>query len=233
MSWFSRLFQAPIELNAEDTQRLAAWRALPAVAESTLLADLRFQVVDVESSGLNPHRDRLLAIAAATIDKLRLHPSQGFDVILHGEIANTRENILIHGIGPQAEAAGEAPKNALLAFLDHAGKNPLVAFHAPFDKALVDRLLDRELGVRLLNPWLDLALLGPALFPEAQLPRGGLDDWLGYFGLRALRRHRAADDAFASAELLLILLNRARKDGDKSLNSLLALCERQARIAPI
>lgn len=119
-----------------------------------------------------------------------------------------------------------------MGFLEFTGKNPLVAFHAGFDKAVLDRDLRKTLGVRLSNPWLDLAQLAPALVPEARLPRAGLDEWLGYFGLRAHARHRAVDDAFATAELFLVLLARARARELTTVSTLHAACEQQARLVP-
>ena len=143
-----------------------------------------------------------------------------------------RDNILIHGIGPQAQAAGRPPEESLMGFLEFIGKHPLAAFHAGFDQAMLDRDLRETLGVRLPNPWLDLALLAPALVPEARLPQAALDDWLGYFGLRASARHRAADDAFVTAELFLVLLARACARGLGTVSMLHAACEQQARLVP-
>ncbi len=225
MRWITRLFRPHVELPPGLEQDVSAWRALPDVDERIPLAQTGFRVVDVETSGLDARRDRLLAIGAITVENLKLNPGAGFAVVLRSEAANTHDNILIHGIGPQRQAAGQEPEKALLAFLGYAGKAPLVAFHAPFDQTVLDRALRQTLGVRLVNPWLDMAVLGPALFPEARLVRATLDDWLRYFDLRAHTRHRAIYDAFASAELLLILLKRALARGATNLSALRALCE--------
>ncbi len=114
-----------------------------------------------------------------------------------------------------------------MGFLEFARKDVLVAFHAPFDQAVLDRAARETLGLRLLNPFIDLADLAPALAPEARLGRAGLDDWLAYFGLRAAQRHRAAYDAVATGELLLILLARARVRGIVTVSALRALGEQR------
>jgi DNA polymerase-3 subunit epsilon len=232
MTWIARLFRPHVELPPGLAQAVSAWRALPSADERRPLAQTGFRVVDVETSGLDARRDRLLAIGAVAVENFKLNPGAGFAAVLRSEATNTRDNILIHGIGPQSQAAGQEPEQALLAFLGYAGKRPLVAFHAPFDQAVLDRALRQTLGVRLVNPWLDLARLGPALFPEARLAQATLDDWLRYFDLRAHTRHRAIYDAFASAELLLILLKRALARGVTNLNALRALCEQQAISLP-
>ncbi len=232
MSWLARLFRPHIELPPGLAERARAWREQPVVSEKIALTQARFIVVDVETSGLDMRKDRLLSIGACAVEATRLRAGESYATILQRDETNARANILIHGIGPQAQAAGEAPEESLMGFLEFAGKYPLVAFHANFDQAMLDRALREILGVRLLNPWLDLAHLGPALFPEARLTQARLDDWLGYFGLRARARHRAMDDAFVTAELFLILLARARQRGLATVSALHAACEQQARLVP-
>jgi DNA polymerase-3 subunit epsilon len=230
MSWIARLFRPHFELPGTLAERVRAWRERPAVSEKIPLTQARFIVVDVETSGLNTRKDRLLAIGACAVEAMRLHAGESYETILRRDETSKRANILIHGIGPQAQAAGEEPEEALMGFLEFAGKYPLVAFHARFDQAMLDRTLREALGARLLNHWLDLAQLAPALVPEARLARAGLDEWLAYFGLHAHVRHRAADDAIATAELFLVLLARARARGLTAVSALYAACEQQARL---
>lgn len=232
MSWLARLFRPHVELPPGIAHRVAAWKNLPGVSENVPLGQARFVVVDVETSGLDTRRDRLLAIGACAVEALRLRPGENYVSILRSEETNQRENILIHGIGPQAQAAGQPPEESLMDFLEFIGKQPLVAFHASFDQAMLNHACRDALGVRLTNPWLDLAHLAPALFPEARLGQAGLDEWLGHFSLRAQARHRAGDDAFVTAELFLILLGRARAGRLTTVNALHAVGEQQARLVP-
>ena len=231
MSFLSHFFRPPhVELPPELARRIERWSAQRVPEESTPVSKARLVVVDVETSGLNPRKDRLLEIGAVALESMRLVPSSRFSTVVRQELASKRENILIHGIGPTRQAAGTEPNEALMAFLEFAGQEGLVAFHAEFDQMVLARALRRHLGVRLPNPWLDVALLAPVLFPEARIKGGSLDDWLGYFGLRAHRRHRAADDAFATGELLLILLARTRARGVATLAELGDLAAAQGRI---
>lgn len=227
MSFLRRLFRPTVELSATLARRADVWRALPPASDAVALERARLVVVDVETSGLDPRKDRLLAIGACPMEGLRLQPGAGFGALLRQSEASGRDNILLHGIGPQEQAGGTSPEEALMGFLEFARKDVLVAFHAPFDQAVLDRAAREILGLRLLNPFIDLADLAPALAPEARLGRAGLDDWLAYFGLRAAQRHRAAYDAVATGELLLILLARARARGIVTVSALRALGEQR------
>jgi len=225
----TRLFRPHVELPADVARRLCAWQALPRLNERTALNTARFVVVDVETSGLDPRRDRLLAIGAVVVEAGRLRPGEGYDVTVHNPVPSARANILVHGISPDAQTAGLAADAALMGFLELARHDVLVAYHAGFDQRVLDRAVRTQLGVRLPNLWLDIAHLAPVLVPGARTGYRNLDDWLAHFGLRAHSRHNAAYDAYATAELLLILLSRATRAGHASVSQLLAAGERQAR----
>ncbi len=196
------------------------------------LTQAEFVVVDVETTGLDPRKDRLLAIGAVRVRRERLCLGEHYLAGLRHTGTGGRESILIHGIGPTAQAAGIAPALALTEFLRFVGDAILVAFHAPFDRMVLERALREHLGARLRNPWLDLAMLAPALYPEAQQERSGLDPWLGRFGLREGVRHRAADDALVTGELFLVLLRRARARGITTVDALRATARAQAQLSP-
>lgn len=167
----------------------------------------RWLVLDVESSGLDPNRDRLLAIAAMAVrpagPALLLCPGDSFEVVLRQSALPERPdkaNILVHGIGVQAQREGTEPRQALEAFERFAGNRPLIGFHAAFDRTLISRHLHQVCGRRLSNPWLDLADLAPALFPQHDKAKA-LDEWLAIFGIEVAARHQAAADTWATAEL--------------------------------
>lgn len=172
--------------------------------------DARWIVLDVESSGLDASRDRLLAIAALAVridaDRARaaLAIGDSFEVVLRSEVATPdKANILVHGIGVGAQRAGVEPAEALQAFERWVGASPLLAFHAAFDQTLIGRAFDTVLGRRPPNPWLDLAPLSEVLHPK--VGARSLDDWMAHFGITCAVRHQAAADTLATAELLLKL----------------------------
>jgi DNA polymerase-3 subunit epsilon len=79
-------------------------------------------MLDVETSGLNAKRDRLLAIAAIGMQidwsrqALKIDLGDSFEAVLQQDHASSHANILLHGIGVQEQRAGLAPTQALQAF---------------------------------------------------------------------------------------------------------------------
>jgi DNA polymerase-3 subunit epsilon len=208
--WLHGLFP---RLSDAERARLAAWRRLEPVPLDTPHLETRFVVVDVESSGLDVLSDRLIAIGAVALVGSRIALTDHFHAVLRQRAGSDEANILVHRIGGTAQTTGEEPRQALLAFLEFAGKSPLVAFHAPFDALLLRRAMRRHLGESFRRRWLDLACLAPALAPEVGMTAHGLDDWTDAFRIRNTRRHHALADAFASAQLLQVLQARAAGQG--------------------
>jgi DNA polymerase-3 subunit epsilon len=169
----------------------------------------RWIMVDVETTGLNPARDRLLAIAAValrqdpTTKALQVVIGDSFEVVLRQAQPSAKDNILIHHIGAEAQTLGEAPEAALENFRHWVGTSPLLAYHAAFDAGMIRRAY-RSYHLEALNvQWLDIAPLARMFGGNAHAK--ALDDWLTHFNIECAVRHQAASDAFATAELLLRL----------------------------
>jgi DNA polymerase III subunit epsilon len=176
------------------------------VGRSAPVNETRWVVLDVETSGLDIHRDRLLAIAAIAVRVdwptkiLKVDLGDSFEVVLQQDEVSSKDNILLHGIGVQQQRDGMAPALALQAFTDFIGDSPLLAFHAAFDQAMMDRFAHKHRGRRLVNRWVDIDHLCAVTFDA--VPARALDDWMSYFGISCAVRHQAAADTMAECELL-------------------------------
>ena len=216
MRWLSRLFgAAPPAVDLPPAQRaaLADWQRLPAVDLDAAHQRCRYVVVDVETSGLNMKTDRLISIGAVALVDGRIDFADAFAVILRQDQVSSDANILIHGIGGSAQSEGIDPATALLAFLGYIGKAPLVAYHAFFDRAMIEKAMRQYLGVALAQTWIDLAWVLPSLFPDLTSARANLDDWLNLFAIENIMRHNAVSDAYATAKLLQVAISAGNQRG--------------------
>lgn len=205
----------------------ALWRRLVGGGEAIgLRAPLharRVVVVDVETTGLDPARDHLLSIGAVVIEDLRIDFTTCFDVVLRQETPSSRENILFHGIGAEAQRQGAPPEEALQGLLEFVGSDPLVAFHAAFDQFMIAKALRHHLQTRMVNPWLDLSRIAVALHPDKAGRLHSLDDWSRFFAIHNEQRHNAVADALVTAQLGLVLFKSAMGQGNRNFADLLAL----------
>ena len=168
----------------------------------------RWVMLDVETSGLDPRHDRLLAIAAIAMRvdwsrrRLSIDLGDSFEVVLRqDEVTAAKDNILLHGIGVQRQREGMAPGMALQAFVDFVGRSPLLAFHAAFDQAMIVRHIRQHLDHSLPNPWVDIEHL--CAMTHEYVKARSLDEWMLHFGIECAVRHQAAADTLAECEVLL------------------------------
>lgn len=186
----------------------------------------RWVVVDIETTGMDVASDGVISIGAVAIVDGRVVPGDSLEIIVKQATASSRENILVHGVGAQAQLNGTDPPHAVRAFMDYAGRAPMLAFHAPFDRSFLARVIKLYVNQPFDNPWLDLAELAPALSPKVSSK--SLDEWLEHYGIPVAVRHSAASDAFATALLMTRLLPEARRQGAPSFNQMQKLA-RQAK----
>jgi DNA polymerase-3 subunit epsilon len=184
-------------------------------------AEGRWVVVDVETSGLNPLRDSLIAVGALAVRDGEIDLADSFEVVLRQDRPSTGDNIEVHGIGGTEQLAGDDPAAALRRFLDFVADDPLVAFHAPFDAMVLRRALRERLGRGFRRRWLDLADVSPLAWPGRV--KGGLDAWLQALAIPMAYRHRAIVDCLGTAQLFLAVLAEAPRLEARSARSLLAL----------
>jgi DNA polymerase-3 subunit epsilon len=169
--------------------------------------ETRWVVLDVETSGLDPARDRLLAVAAIAVrvdwaaKRLAVVPADSFEVVLRQQEVSAVDNILLHGIGAQRQRDGVPAGQALEALRAYAGHSPVLAFHAAFDRALIERYARAELGREWSPPWLDIEHL--CAVTHEDVAARSLDEWMAHFGIRCALRHQAAADTLAECEVLL------------------------------
>lgn len=210
-AWWLNWLGNKSSLPAEQQQRLDAWQNLPRIVLDKPFNATRYVVVDVESSGLNLMKDHLISIGAIAVVNGQIVLGESFYVVLQQETVSHKENILLHGIGGAAQTGGMPAADALLAFLEYLGKDPLIAFHVTFDQTMIRRAIRQCLGIPFDHAWVDMAYLMPAIYPVYASRYRSLDDWIAHFNIHNDARHNALSDAMVTAQLLQIALGQASK----------------------
>lgn len=211
MQWLAKLFGNSLALTKDQQARLDAWKKIPPASLSVPINEMRCVVVDVETSGLNLMKDRLISIGAIAVVNSQIVMGDSFYIVLQQANVSQKENILLHGIGGMAQTEGVPPIDALLSFLEFLGKDPLVAFHVVFDQTMIKRAINQYLRVGFKHPWLDMAYIMPALNPLLASRFRTLDDWNGHFDIHNDARHNALADAIVTAQLFQVASVLARK----------------------
>lgn len=199
-----------IKLNESQLVRLAAWRDRARVDFDSVHTQQRYVVVDVEASGLDLGKDRLLAIGAVVVDRGLIASRQVFEVALadQGPIPDL---LPANSLARRCEAI--APADALLAFLEFAGNSVLVAHRADFPRTLLAKSVRENFGFDFEQEWLDLAYILPGLFESGPDVVAPLARWQEHFTLSNPCPHNAVADAYVVARLMQRVIACAMEEG--------------------
>ncbi|MBB1059982.1 3'-5' exonuclease [Marilutibacter spongiae] len=168
--------------------------------------------LDLETSGLDPGRDRILSIAAVPIVEDRVCLSQRFEAIVRPAVDAAPPDLDAlrhHRLRPQDLAGGLALHDAVAGLLDWLGPRPLVGYRIGFDVAMLDRVVPGITGFALPNRRIDIAARYRARHrhraPDAAIDETGFEALAAVLGVPQLGRHTALGDATTAALCWLAL----------------------------
>jgi DNA polymerase-3 subunit epsilon len=188
-------------------------------------SDIRFVVLDTETTGTDARSARLVSVGAVAVVAEAIVIEDSFEAIV--KIDYNTSAVTVHGITREQSASGMDEAKALQALLGYLRDAVIVGHHIRFDVEVLNKAFGRCFGIELKNRLLDTMELTLSLEEDGALPHLGpvrgfsLDDLCVQFNVRPHDRHTAAGDAFITAQIFLRLLRIARRCGRQSLVAVL------------
>jgi len=184
-----------------------------------VLLERGFVALDLETTGLDPRADAV--VAAAAIPVVAAQAAGGYVTLVNPGRPIPPESTVIHGI-TDAMVALAPPIHEVLDALEAVCDDRLLVGHRiDFDLAVLARERRGRGRGPLPNPSLCTMRLAAALHPD--WTDVGLDAVASRLAVVVRDRHTARGDAVAAAQILLALLPDARRRGITTLNELLWL----------
>jgi len=146
-------------------------------------------LVDIETTGFDPARDRLIEVAAARMRGAEV--VETFESLVDPGCAIPPDIVRLTGITDEAVRGAPSPDAAAERLAAFAGGLDIVAHNAPFDRAFLEHIAGAG---RFPGRWIDTLQLSLIAFPRLSSHR--LRDLARAFGADA-PSHRAADDVRA------------------------------------
>ncbi len=205
--------------------RTAAYRLVPkpkSVANDdlsldTLIIDVPFVALDLETTGSKPPLDRIIEIGATKIIDNKLDSS--FQHFINPGRTIPQFVSRLTGIDEDDLLTEPHSHDVLPSFLDFLGNSVIVAHNAPFDHKFLQSEILEMLGVTIQNPVICSCKLARKILHF--LPSKGLDAITNFLGIHVNGRHRAAGDAEATAKIFVIFLKYLKEKGITTLGELL------------
>jgi DNA polymerase III subunit epsilon len=186
---------------------------------------VRFVLLDSETTGLNPRKDRLITIGAVGVVGGEILLDDVFDALL--EVEYNSAAVTVHGITRQESLAGVTEPVALEGFLAYLKDGVIVGHHIGHDVATLNAGYERHWGFTLKNRSLDTMELTLNLERDGvflgndSISEFSLDGLCNLFGVIPHDRHTALGDAFMTAQVFLRLLRLASRHGRTTLGRLM------------
>ncbi len=190
-----------------------------------------FTALDLETSGLDPRRDQILAVGMVDIDHGRVRLETAFDTLVSpppGHVVGV-SSIRVHGLLPDRLARAPSIGEVLPVLARRLQGRVVVVHVADIDRPFLDRAFRAAWGCGAWMPLLDTAriaawfddqpLLGTGRRPDEPLMRR-LPDIARSMGVPVGRQHDAFEDALTCAQLLLALATRLEAMGMGTLGAL-------------
>jgi DNA polymerase III subunit epsilon len=192
-------------------------------ADETPAGEVRFVVLDTETTGLDPRRDRLITIGAVAVRADEIILGDSFEALL--KLAYNSSSVTVHGVTREEAREGLEEAEALELFLPYLRDGVIVGHHIRHDVETLNAGYERHFGFILQNRFLDtmdltLHLQKDGAFGEREVPGFSLDALCEFFHVAPHDRHTAGGDAFITALIFLRLLRAARRIGRATLGPL-------------
>ena len=171
--------------------------------------------LDCETTGLDPRRDEIIAVAAVRIVDHRILSSQRLQLLVRPR-GEPGDSARVHRLRGRDLANGLPVREALDRLLRFVGSRPLVGYYLEFDVAMIERELRPWLGIGLPQQRIEVS----ALYHDHKLRQ--LPDWARQGNVRIDLRlqsmmrdldlpSRDAHDPFNDAEMAAMAFLKLRE----------------------
>lgn len=182
--------------------------------ECRVLNETEYVVFDVETTGPKTPPCRIIEVGAYRVSQGRIVAE--FQTLVNPQTSIPPFIAQLTGISDAMVARAPLFSEVAADWLRFAGSAVLVAHNAAFDVRFINHELAQVYpGRRMVNPHLCTVSLARRVVPEITSHR--LHSLAEHFSVKIRNRHRAPDDARATAEVFLLMLERLHADGVRDL----------------
>jgi DNA polymerase-3 subunit epsilon len=186
------------------------WETIDWSYEGTPLADAEFRVLDLEVTGSDPDSNAIIDLGLFRVRGRTIEPL--LSTLVDPERPIPSSITRLTGIDDRMVRGAPTFGAILPPLLDALRDGVFVAHNAPFDYRFLKTAVERCCGERFTLPHVCTVKLSQRLIQ----PKGGsrkLHNLAHDLGIPLENRHRARDDAYATARVLVELLDRLEQRG--------------------
>jgi DNA polymerase-3 subunit epsilon len=180
------------------------------------LSQLKYVVLDTETTGFDVKRDRILCIGALKLYRQQILVSEALELYIKQDHYDSG-SAEIHGILSKEARPCLHEAQALREFIDYLDEAVIVAHHAAFDMAMINAALERHGLPGIRNRVIDTSSLYRKTLIASPLiikkERYTLDELADKYDISKKDRHTALGDAYITAIVFLKIVNALKQKG--------------------
>lgn len=196
-----------------EKSELAQYYTPPTIAQRTF-KDADFLVLDFETTGLTPKKDRVLSVGYTTLSKQRIQLGNSSHFYIRHRNFIPDETVVIHHITEQEAAQGQPIREIFPLLLQQLSGKVLVAHFADIEVGFLQQIArvvyQTALPLRVVDT---LQIAYNSKYKQSiHVPSNALNLFTlrETYQLPRYKAHNAMNDAVATAELLLAQINEMR-----------------------
>ena len=202
------------------------WEKTQNIDPKARMTEVDFAVIDLEATGLDVTRDRIISFASIPVRNFEIRPIEAFHCYVSQSYFD-RQTIPIHGLLLRDIKDGLSEVGFLETIIPLLSGKVIVGHHIGYDVAMINQALGRHFDFELVNPVIDTGDLYKKSYPSKfaynryrnQMP--SLDEIAREFEIKTHNRHSAMGDAMITAFVFMKLWKRAEQENKNRLKHLL------------
>jgi len=191
---------------------MQAYLSKPFPNKKELIANIDIISLDLETTGLDPDKDRIVSIGLVQVEQLGIKLDSCWHQIVSTNKSLSSESVVIHQITDDQSETGLSIDKAIPELLERLKGKVMLAHNAKVEQGFINKICQTLYGSDFTIPVIDTQFLAKRSLDRSNQPYKNND--LRLFNLRknfnmpAYKAHNALIDAVATAELFLAMVDK-------------------------
>lgn len=212
-------------LKRTDSLVMKDFLSVPFFNRRTLISETEIISLDIETTGLDPDKDRIVSIGLVKISNLGIKLNSCWHKIIKTNKALPEQSVVIHQITDDESAAGITIEAAIEELLKRLKGKVVLVHNANIEQGFINKICQKLYGTDFVMRVIDTQVLAKRSFERKNKSYKPTE--LRLFNLRKIykmppyKAHNALLDALATAELFLAMANNISSSNKARLNDFL------------
>jgi DNA polymerase-3 subunit epsilon len=212
-------------LSRTNSEVMKHYLSAPFPEKRALLRDTEIISLDIETTGLDPDKDRIVSIGMVKIESLGIKLDSCWHKIINAKINLPEQSVVIHQIMDDESLAGASIGKVIPELLQQLKGKVVLVHNANVEQGFINKACQNLYGTDFVMSVIDTQVLAKRSLERTNMPYKAKD--LRLFNLRksfnlpVYKAHNALLDAIATAELFLLLANNISPKSNAKLSEFL------------